>query len=1184
MTRIINRRYALGESLGKGGMGEVYRAHDRLTGNTVALKRVHTALNIPDSSIKPEDLRLALAQEFASLASLRHPNIIGVSDYGFDEERIPYFTMEYLENAKTICEAGFGQPIPVQIDLLAQILRALAYIHRRGILHRDLKPSNVLVIERGGAAVVKVLDFGLASELNHVPGWSGTIAYIAPELISGGSLTYAADLYSLGIIAYEMLTGEYPFAGKPVHSLMQHVLKTPIDLNAVPLPLRMMVGWMLAKSPEDRYASAEAVIEELSIISGSSIPLDTAITRESYLQASRFVGRETELNTLTDGLRSARAGKGGAWLIGGESGVGKTRLVDELSTRALVDGALVLRGYLSEQGGLPYELWHDPLRRLVLGTLLTPLEIAVLKNVVPDIESLVEAKHEGEPFAELTGDAARHRLHNVILDMFRRQQPGILLILEDLHWASESFEPLKLLLEAQYPILIVGTFRDDEAPDLPEHLPSVPVMALERLTTQETAALTESMLGAQKPEIVDLLQRETEGNVFFLVETVRALAEEAGDLHSVGRVTLPRAVLAGGVQAIIRRRLSHVPVWGQPLLKLAAVAGRQLDFSMLTWLASAQNVEDVEAWVIATANAAVGEVQDETWRFAHDKLRQAALAELEPAERQQLHHLVAVAIETLYVDHTSHAQELLYHWREAGDISREVKYLMMAAERAIHVTATYESALMWLHRALNQIEADPDDPRRGKIFNLLGRAYFLLGEQHEARTYFQWALTFGTPDIEAAARLGLAESRNRGGDLTGAMDYVEQALAYYRSSGDQNGVADALQIIASIHMDTGNYANAVIYLTEALELRRTLGNQQGIGMCHNMLGNLNLYMGDYDSARRHYDESLRIRTLLGDIRGMSATLNNLSLIAQDQSEYDKAWSYQEQSLELKRRINDRHGIEVSLSNLGYLAQLKGDLNLTERLYLNALELQREIGDKRGMGTTFADLAVVAMNKDEDEVAQLYFDESHRIKEELDDRQGATVYYLNYAAFHMVRGQNATARTLINEALTVARSLGEPYLEGNCLLQCGDLEEQEWRWQNALVHLNDALRIFRDLATPRDTAQTLMVLARTHASASAFDDALAALREASAIVANLNVPNDKLRLLLVGAHVEWRRGNDEESAALIGLIEAHVLAERADRYMLARLRAHFDPMRCATAYQTGKTRDLDAEIARLQTLS
>src|SRR5215207_1515205 len=162
---VVSKRYLLHQPIGAGNMGTVYEATDRLTARPIALKRVVTA---PDPSVPEDertnfnmDLRLALAHEFKMLASLRHPHIISVLDYGFDESQQPYFTMELLSGAQTLLVAGRGKPLELQVTLLHQVLQALSYLHRRGVLHRDLKPANVLVPPNTSA--IKLLDFGLAS-------------------------------------------------------------------------------------------------------------------------------------------------------------------------------------------------------------------------------------------------------------------------------------------------------------------------------------------------------------------------------------------------------------------------------------------------------------------------------------------------------------------------------------------------------------------------------------------------------------------------------------------------------------------------------------------------------------------------------------------------------------------------------------------------------------------------------------------------------------------------------------------------------------------------------------------------------------------------------------------------------------------------------------------------------------
>ncbi len=1015
---IIDSRYTLVEQLGEGGMGQVFRAIDGLNRDVVALKRVLIARNPGEGSSSggfqdSDGLRFALAQEFNTLASLRHPNVISVLDYGFDSERQPFFTMEFLAGARTFYDAAWHQPLPTKISLLVQVLQAVAYLHRRGVVHRDLKPANVMVTDND----VRVLDFGLSIGQDEVipeaMQFAGTLAYIPPEVLRGQVAREPADLYAVGIMAYELLAGRHPFNSSNPGLLVNDILLTKPDLAPLedidfagdippdevenypdtlmidseamhtrqlesaayvtgaspddpnllrPINLAQVVGKLLAKQPYERYQSADEVIDDLLHVTRLPIPTESQAIRESYLQAARFIGRDHELRRLIDDLAKAHEGSGSAWLIAGESGVGKSRMLDELRTRALVNGFLVLRGQAVAEGGLPYQLWRDPVRRLALGTTLSDLDAGILKDIVTDMDEL-----QGRtipPVAQIEGTAYQQRLLGTIASLFRQQTRPILLLLEDLQWAQESLDALKVLsgMSGELPLLIVASYREDERADLAKTLPMMQFMRLERLSRDHVADLSASILGdaGRQPQLLDFLQRETEGNIFFIVEVLRALAEEAGQLNQVTRITLPQYVIAGGIQAIMQRRLARVPEDGVELLRLAALAGRELDLAILSQIKSPPELED---WLLVCENGAVLEVHEEQWRFSHDKLRQATIASIPPESRPKLHRRIAQAIEQTHPNAPEQAATLAQHWRSADDPLRERLYRQRAGEYALSLSV-FNEAINHLERALELLDATlqvgEDAARiRADIQLQIGEALKYLGSYTEADDHVEAALNVlreqdDQPGI-ARALLELGDLIIYQGDYQRAWQLCEESGALYRSLEHQEGIARSLDRQGLIRFHQGDYTAAIGLCDEGLALSRSSGDSRGIASAINNLGMAAFAQGNYAAATGYFEETLALCRASGERRKAAAALLNLGSAAGEIKDYDASGRYLEESLTIFQSIGERRGVALALDNLGVVAEHLADYHRAIYYYDQSLEMAQAIGNKRGVANALVNL-------------------------------------------------------------------------------------------------------------------------------------------------------------------------------------------------------------------------------------
>lgn len=982
----ISKRYNLIEKLGEGGMGAVYHAHDRLTGQAVALKLVNANplhLHTNSRANNPSnDPRLSLAHEFQMMASLRHPHIIPVLDYGFGRDGQPFFTMNMIANAQTFLQAAHNQTLKSKVELTIQVLQALAYIHRRDILHRDLKPSNVLV--KDGHAYVA--DFGLAQTLDDARGGiAGTLAYMSPEVLMGGSPTQASDLFALGVMLYEILIGKHPFLKETITDTITAILSQDPDWSVldISLELVMVLQRMLEKSPQDRYQTATEVIQALSGAIGISLSPETRDIRESFIQAARFVGRERELAQLrlsVDNIVAAsqmptrsdiEQSVGARWLIGGESGVGKSRLVEEIRIRAMVQGVTVVRGQAIAEGGLPYHLWRELLRRMVLMVDLDEPDLSVLKEIVPDLDTLLNRPIPHYPNAH-DRITFQKRLFSAVEAVFRKTLSvmPVLLIAEDLQWASESLTLLKEVsqLAFDHPLMVIGVYRDDERPNLPSELPDFNHIALKRLNTAEITRLSQSILGDMggRSQVIDLLERETEGNVFFLVEVVRALAEDAGSLADIGTATLPSQIFAGGIKRIVDYRLSRISASARELLNWAAVAGRQIDQKIITVIAPEV---DIEAWLTECVNAAIVNVADGIYRFAHDKLREGVLLHLTDEQNRTYNARVAGAIETVYPDTIeTFAGVLAQHYHKAQQPQKEAHYAFIAAKQAENAYDHAESRRLYERLLHMHAEQYVDNPTvyLATIYHGLGRAYYGVSD-------FENVIIWQTKSLELAkqadnlfaiaeAEHAIGEAHLRQGNYETAIGWVMTSFEHYQQLGEHKKATYSLMSLGIIQARTGALNEAIETNAKTVAHMQTTGDEIAIARAMNNYAICIDMSGDYDRALTLYYDTLAIRRRINDRAGISYSLNNIGALLIDMKRYDEAITYLMEARKYMLPIGEKLAIASNAGSLGDLNHEIGNFAEARRWQLESLKIRQRINDKPGLVNSYHSLARLELSE------------------------------------------------------------------------------------------------------------------------------------------------------------------------------------------------------------------------------
>jgi len=702
-------RFDVLEPLGRGATGEVFRAYDPLAGRFVALKRLR-----PGTGATPA-IAFQFQQEFRAALSLKHPHLVEVYDFGTDSLG-PYFTMELVEGPPV--SAARARPVTEVCDLLAQLLLALDFLHARGILHQDVKPDNLRFTSNGE---LKLLDLGLHAALGATPqdSLSGTLAYLPPEALTGRPLSATSDLYAVGILAYELLTGEHPFPAPDTADLIHaHLHAVPRPLGEVvpglPPELGGLVASLLAKHPGDRPQRASDANRALARWLSPERQRKVDDQAYTYLLSAGLVGRQSELAHLERAIASARRQAGGAVFIGAPAGTGKSRLVREFRLRCQLDNLPLLEARCPVEGGGPYHA----VRQIVQA--LGPLATEAQRGRYPQVFRLLDqGSFEGRDGGALSG-----LLASLLIEV-AAQRP-LVICLDDLQWADElSLRVISNCLyeHRQSSVLWLGTFRSDEVG--PAH-PVVQAVSEGLATRLELASFTDGelgelvtqMLGTPTPPagLVSLLADSTHGNGFFVTEMLRFLVDRGLLIQRSGVWELKTGAdpvgLPERMEAVINRRVANLSAGSQALARLGAVLASDVDVETLRRLWDRSDTELMDA-LNELLERGVWQNVPHGFRFGHDRIREAVYEEISPEFRRDLHQRAA---ERLDPERTP-AATLAQH-RLRGHRPVEALPLLRQAGNEAHRLGALEDAFRQWKQAADLLEAHPDWGQRDQLLEL----------------------------------------------------------------------------------------------------------------------------------------------------------------------------------------------------------------------------------------------------------------------------------------------------------------------------------------------------------------------------------------------------------------------------------------------------------------------------------
>ena len=1041
----------LGE-LGRGGMGIVHRARDTRDGTFAALKILpHDAAARPEAA-----LRFKL--EFRAMRRVRHPNVIRVFESGIHDSA-PYFSMEivdgkaiasWLDDDEIVPHKGNVPPEgvlsveqraalndPKRVHRLAecvvQVGYALGAIHRHRIVHRDLKPDNILVSRAG---LVKLMDFGIAKQLNanqhhSVSGmFIGTFKYLSPEQAQGGDVDGRSDLYGLGLILYELLTGRHPFYSENSVGYAFHHAKTPLpklsSFNPEVQPeLAAVCERLLEKDPNDRFATAEDVIAAIrTAVDG--VQVENKVVAESTATRARLerdalfnpglVGRDRSLRAFSVLLSELSKGQGRVVLVPGDEGVGKTRLLRELGKLARAERVRAILGRGVSDAG-EYTPYLHVLERMALNAKGPGNDLErfldedgpVLARYIP----LLEQFGIDTEIAALSPSAERERFIRACGSVFERATTAIphVVVLDDFH----RFDELSIELTEQ----LTRRFSPDENDTHVYSALSFVIAFREPALSTNAQALISRLRDERALEIRP--NALTQSEVLQMVKTMIG----GGDVAAAIGEVLHQAT--GGVAGLVERKVRDWSLSGElrktnqqwVFVKGAAAPGKELpmigDFGD----------EGSTSQLVGLKNATRADVASEG--ALHAQVNVALLERLSPSARE-LGEAFAVLGERASLAQLSRLS--LMNEEELLDSLEELLREKIIRED-IDDVGSYMFTSDVLHKSLSQgIRA----VRRRRVHRQVAE---LLGEQKESA--LRNAELIARHLIAAGDQMGaLKEWMNAAkrslelGATHTAAQRVQSAQDVLRDLQDENkndpqvykrGL-DLIVLRMDVLSAVGEHHESVALAERRIPKLRRREDATVLGEVMLRLAQSELVLGRNDEALKHTASVLQL-TERGRAHHLRCRAKNLcGQIYEKRGDHDLSQRYLSEALELARTIGSEREEDRARTALASRRLLVGDLAGAEREFRLLRDLAERRGEQMRVAAHVYALAQIAHERDELEEAEAGFRQMMKLARPSGDRRKVALGLCHMGIVRFDQGRANETLNLCDKAASVLQAIDD----------------------------------------------------------------------------------------------------------------------------------------------------------------
>jgi eukaryotic-like serine/threonine-protein kinase len=981
---MLAERYEIISLLGEGGMGAVYKARDAELDRLVAIKLIR-----PDLATNPEILH-RFKQELILAREVTHRNVIRIFDLG-QARGVRFITMQFVEGRDlrtALREKGKFAPGEA-VQVISQVCRALESAHAAGVVHRDLKPQNIML---DASDRVYVMDFGIAHSLE-TPGMTqtgalmGTPEYMSPEQAKGMKVDARSDLFALGIIFYELLTGISPFkADTAMATLLKRIQERPqppaeID-PTIPKPIGDVVMKCLEVDREQRYSNAREILEDLglemptsvrTIAPTVSLPIPGAPPKEiSPLLLYRkwiIVGAAVLLlGTLAFAFRS--------------------KFSSAKPVAAVEQASLAILPFRNASG--------DPSLDY-LGTSLAEMlstdvgQSAGLRTISPDRLHQVLSDLKITPDATID-PALLNRIKEfssadtIVWGEYKKFGTKIQIVatLSDLKRDRRS--PLKIDAESENEI----PHAVDGLAELIRKNLSVSSDVVRELNATSFRPSTKSVPALR--EYNQGLELQREGKTLEAQKQFEAATKDD-----------PEFALAYSKLAQTYASLGYDSEAEQ-------AAGKAVD--------SSQTLPDAEKYLIAAVRAQIDRNFPEAIR-AYSKL-----AEASPGSAD-----VQAALADLYEQSGDIAKATEYNQKILAANPKDITATMAMGRLAIN-SGKPQASLDFLNKALALAIQFDNQEQKARCLHIIGVAYWRMNKPEDALRNYQEELPIWRQlDQKRGLALCLNETAKVQallGDNKNALSNFQQALQIRSEIGDKRGLGATSIDLGNLYNDRGDHDQALKMYKEALQIQRDLSNERLQAICLNNIGAVYFEKGQYEDARVYYQQALQLREKAKVPGDIVQSVQNLADTSVRMGQFDQAITSYMHALELWRSMNDSRGAAITSNTIGTMLDLQGRFGAALNSKQEAFKTFQDLKDKTTwmaeVGGGYGDALVLAGRSDD---AKSYLNDALNLSRELknDGMVAQTLAYQGDAAF--LRGDSKSARALYEQALEAANRSKEP---------------------------------------------------------------------------------------------------------------------------------------------------------------